>query len=452
MTEPSKTERSASETPEAPRVRDKSVRPSGLLPKNIQAWMVLGIALVMILVIALSGNKSPREGASQPAAKAPSVIDPNEARIQEYRNRIDEDARKLAAEQERLRGAKEAVGLAASQATGSTTMPGLPMRQQILEQTREERFAQSPSSQSPIERDREKREYESLFASNISLSYRKSEIAGKEAAPSAGGPGQPMASLSESPYGLLPAIMSALSAPQPQAQAAGQQSGAGAPPAPPNPASGDAASKPAPPPAAPKSDRPDPGLHRIPEGSVLEAVLTNRISGGAAGPVNCMITTDVYSPDGRFLLIPRGSRALGEANRVDSFGQERLAVVFHRLILPDGYSIRLDRSPALDQAGETGLHDKIDNHFLRNFGLSIAIGALSGLTQYNTRYGLDQSSGDVYRQGVSRSLGDTSVRILDRYLNLPPSFTIREGHRVKIYLAADIFVPAYGDYVSEKSR
>jgi type IV secretion system protein VirB10 len=103
----------------------------------------------------------------------------------------------------------------------------------------------------------------------------------------------------------------------------------------------------------------------------------------------------------------------------------------------------LDRSAALDQAGETGLRDLVDNHYARIFGMSLAVGALSGLTQYNTSYGLEVSSSDVYRQGISRSLGDSSTRIMDKFMNVLPTFTIREGHRVKIYLLSDLDLPAY---------
>src|SRR6202008_4359442 len=103
------------------------------------------------------------------------------------------------------------------------------------------------------------------------------------------------------------------------------------------------------------------------EGTVLEAVLTMRLDGYFSGPANCMVTTDVYSPHGVYLLIPRGSRVLGEVRRVDTFGQQRLAVVFHRLIMPDGYSVLLDQFQGLNQIGETGLKDKVNNHYVEIF-------------------------------------------------------------------------------------
>src|SRR5262249_49418397 len=146
------------------------------------------------------------------------------------------------------------------------------------------------------------------------------------------------------------------------------------------------------------------------------------------------------------LLIPQGARVLGEAKKVEGFGQQRLAVVFHRLIMPDGYSVNLDQFHGLSQSGATGLRDQIDHHYLQIFGASLAIGAIAGLAQANTRYGLSESAGDAYRQGVAGSLAQSSIHILDRYLNILPTFTIREGHRIKIYLSQDLLLPAYEEH------
>jgi len=65
--------------------------------------------------------------------------------------------------------------------------------------------------------------------------------------------------------------------------------------------------------------------------------LTNRLDGSFSGPVNTLVTTNVYAPDHQTLLIPQGTRVLGEAKKVESVGQQRLAVVFHRFVMPNGF-------------------------------------------------------------------------------------------------------------------
>jgi type IV secretion system protein VirB10 len=137
---------------------------------------------------------------------------------------------------------------------------------------------------------------------------------------------------------------------------------------------------------------------------------------------------------------------LGEAQKVDAFGQQRLAVSFHRLLLPNGISVSLDKFKGLNQIGETGLTDQVNHHYLEVFGVSLAIGAIAGFSQVNTGVGLDASATDAYRQGVAASLSQSSLRILDRYLNILPTFTIREGHRVKVYLSDDLFLAAYEEH------
>jgi type IV secretion system protein VirB10 len=140
---------------------------------------------------------------------------------------------------------------------------------------------------------------------------------------------------------------------------------------------------------------------------------------------------------------------MGQTKRVEGFGQTRLAVVFHRLIMPDGYSVDLDQFQGLNQIGETGLKDKVNHHYLQIFGASIAVGAIGGLAEIGTNttsLGLAETPADAYRQGVATSLSQSSMHILDRFLNLLPTITIREGHRVKVYFMQDLLVPDYAQH------
>ncbi len=183
------------------------------------------------------------------------------------------------------------------------------------------------------------------------------------------------------------------------------------------------------------------------EGTILETVLINRLDGGSAGPVECLLSTDVYSNDRQHLLIPAGAKLLGETKKVDTFGQTRLAVVFHRILMPDGYSVTLDQFKGLNQIGETGLRDQVNNHYLRIFGVSLAVGALGAIAETGTASSLTASSADLMRQGFAQSTAQSSAQILEKFLNVMPTVTIREGHRVKVYLAGDLALP---DYLNHK--
>jgi type IV secretion system protein TrbI len=185
----------------------------------------------------------------------------------------------------------------------------------------------------------------------------------------------------------------------------------------------------------------------LPEGTVIEAVLTNRLNGDAVGPVDGMITSDVFEPGTRVLLIPQGARVLGLASAVSSLGQARLAVAFHRILVPGlrTYSIPLEKPvSALSQAGDVGLHDKVNSHYASIFGASLAIGAIGGLAQIgNGTSGFGYNPSVEIRNGMTQSMGQSSARVLDRFLNRMPTITIREGTRMRILLTDDLELPPY---------
>jgi type IV secretion system protein VirB10 len=182
------------------------------------------------------------------------------------------------------------------------------------------------------------------------------------------------------------------------------------------------------------------------EGTTVDTALVNRLDGEFSGPVKVMVTNPVYSQNRQHVLIPEGTFLLGEVQKVSGFGQRRLAVVFHRMLMPDGYSVDLDQFHGLDQAGETGLTDKVNNHYLRIFGASIALGIISGAAEATANGGYNQSGSDALQQGMASSLSQESAHVLDRFINVPPTITIREGHRIKVYLTQDLLLPAFENH------
>lgn len=424
--------------PTPPTVQNRASKPSGVLPRNTQTWVIIGLATVMIAAIAFSGGPAPAERTPPVVAKGPNAVDPNQARINDYRNRIDEQARRLAAEQAQLMQAKQTAG-AVPPPVGGAQSGGPPAYTGYPPSSAGSYVPEPRPDRNDLKAEKEKREYLSLFASNVALTYRPDVQ--KATTDGIGSQVGPVSAPGVVPY--LPVPATVVQAP-PVVEPAkaerharieeGQEE------------------------QTPEQDRHRKSAdytdlnrsggkpYRLFEGTVLEAVLTNRLNGSFSGPVNCMVTTAVYSHDRQRLLIPKGSRVLGEAKRVENFGQQRLAVSFHRIIMPNGYSVSLDEFQGLNQIGETGLRDKVNRHYVQVFGASLAIGAIAGLAQANTRYGFDMSGTDAYRQGVASSLAQSSMRILDRYLNILPTFVIREGHRVKIYLADDLLLPEYGQH------
>ncbi len=179
-----------------------------------------------------------------------------------------------------------------------------------------------------------------------------------------------------------------------------------------------------------------PGWERIHEGSFLEAVLLTQLSGDFPGPVLAMVSVPFYSADRQRILIPRGTRVVGTAQAVQDPDQSRLAVAFHRLLLPGGGWVDLEFT-GLNQAGEGALQDQVDRHYSSTFAAAGAVGVVSGLA-------LAGGSPFGLRSGVGQGLGQSATGVLDRFLNRLPTLTIRAGHRLRIWFTSDVLVPRAG--------
>lgn len=420
-------------------IKNKAPKPPGLLPKNVQSWVIVGIAVLMILIMWLTGGKKPQSAAKAalPNVLATPPVEVNETKIAELQNRIQELQRQQLAAESAL--AQQTRILGSSPQEQAATQGGPP---------------NNPSTETPedaIKAERRKREYLSLFASNIALSYRKltaNTASGSPSAESHDTPAQspqgpeaaelaqllklaPSVNLTQSPSAAPTDTISATQKERAAAESRNERKESSATP------------------SRDLLNAADGKNYIIFEGTVLETVLINRLEGQFSGPVECLLTSDVYSHDRQHLLVPAGTKVLGETKKIDAFGQTRLALVFHRLIMPDGFSVSLDQFKGLDQIGSTGLKDQVNNHYLRIFGTSLAIGALGAVAEAGTGGGLSTSNGNLMRQGFAASTAQSAAQILDRFLNVLPTVTIREGHRVKVYLSNDLALP---DYQNHKMR
>lgn len=396
-------------------LRDHRITPRGVLPRHLQTWAMVAVAGAMLVVIVVTGRptapRRPADASSSPATA--SALPPD--RLRRYQEQLTEQEARLRKE------------LADAQASAVST-PETPAPTPAGPQT------------DPIADERRRREYASLFAESVAFTRR---AAGSAA------PAQGARVRSDTDSALTEAISrAALAATVPPPVRTSATQSDQSPQTPAQAGAQPAAGPPAPSPAASQMPtRPPEGSRRLLEGTVIEAVLTNRLEGSFANPVNAQVTTPVYDGTRQIVLIPSGARVLGTASPVQEFGETRLAVRFHRLVMPDGTTYDLDQFTGLNERGDAGLSDQVNRHYLQIFGASIALGSLSGLAQFATRSGssADYGFSDAFGQGMGASLATSSGRVLDRFLNVLPSVTIREGHRLKIYLTRDLDLPAYRD-------
>ncbi|MBU2605179.1 MAG: conjugal transfer protein TraI [Alphaproteobacteria bacterium] len=172
-------------------------------------------------------------------------------------------------------------------------------------------------------------------------------------------------------------------------------------------------------------------------GSIIPAALITGIRSDLPGLVTAQVTQNVYdSPTGRILLIPQGSRLIGDYDADVAFGQSRVLLAWNRLILPDGRSIVLDRQPASDPRGFAGLQDGTNYHWagvLKAALISTLLGVGSEMGSGN-----DSDLTRAIRRGTQDSINRAGEQIVSRELNVRPTLTIRPGFPVRVLVTRDL--------------
>ncbi len=178
-------------------------------------------------------------------------------------------------------------------------------------------------------------------------------------------------------------------------------------------------------------------------GAVIPAALVTGIRSDLPGQIVAQVTQNVYdSPTGRSLLVPQGTRIIGQYDNGVGFGQRRVLLVWNRLIFPDGRSIVLERQPGADAQGYAGLEDGVDNHWwdlIKAAGLSTLLGI-----------GAELASDDndrlirAIRDGAQDTINQAGQQIIQRQLQVAPTLTVRPGFPVRVIVTRDLILEPYG--------
>jgi type IV secretion system protein VirB10 len=166
------------------------------------------------------------------------------------------------------------------------------------------------------------------------------------------------------------------------------------------------------------------------EGTVMAAVLETALNSDVPGLARAVITRDVASFDGARVLIPRGSRVIGQYKSGVALGQSRAFVIWNRLIRPDGASVEIT-SPGTDALGRGGLEGKVDRHFLRRFGGAI----LLSLVSTGAASGSNKDAAII----IAGARGaDAAAVALQKELDQPPTIKVPQGAAIRIFVARDL--------------
>ncbi|TAH68492.1 MAG: TrbI/VirB10 family protein [Rhodopseudomonas palustris] len=183
-------------------------------------------------------------------------------------------------------------------------------------------------------------------------------------------------------------------------------------------------------------------------GTVIPGALITGIRSDLPGLITAQVSENVYdSPSGKYLLIPQGTRLIGQYDSQVAFGQSRVLLVWTRLIMPNGKSIVLERQPGADTAGYSGLEDEVDNHW----GALFKAAMLSTLLSVGSEVGTTGTENDLVqaiRRGGAQSSNQVGQRVVSRNLDIQPTLTIRPGFPVRVLVNRDLVMAPYAQEVA----
>lgn len=199
----------------------------------------------------------------------------------------------------------------------------------------------------------------------------------------------------------------------------------------------------------------------IAQGKMIEAILETAINTDLPGSLRAVISRDIYAESGRNILIPKGSRLIGQYNNDIQRGQVRVIVSWSRVIRPDGVDVAID-SPGTDQLGRAGMTGIVDNKMFDIITNSILVSAFTvggaiavdgieksqGLTS-STTTGTDGSSTssqtgtttDFAVLDAVKDVSNVAQSIVGDMLNEQPTIVVNQGARIKVFVNRDLVFP-----------
>jgi type IV secretion system protein VirB10 len=169
--------------------------------------------------------------------------------------------------------------------------------------------------------------------------------------------------------------------------------------------------------------------HTIPQGAVIPAVLETALNSDLPGFARAIVSRDIKGFDGNVVLVPRGSRLIGQYKSNLSSGVKRMYVIWERLLRPDGVSIQLG-SPATDEIGRAGIAGEVDTHFLKRFGAAMLLSVVTGLATSHSGTAIVIGSSGGAQTAASDALGADA--------RIPPTVTVEQGTVIQVFVARDL--------------
>jgi type IV secretion system protein VirB10 len=174
------------------------------------------------------------------------------------------------------------------------------------------------------------------------------------------------------------------------------------------------------------------------KGSSFKCSQRTRIVSTVPGMTACTVTRNVFSDNGNVLLIPRGSRVVGEYRSDVQQGMARIGVLYTQIDTPDGIRIPLN-SPGADSLGATGVPGWVDTHFWARFGGAILLSLLDDTAAALASASANRKNGQTFNFGnTADNANDVASKALENSINIPPTLYVNQGDEIVIFVARDL--------------
>lgn len=184
--------------------------------------------------------------------------------------------------------------------------------------------------------------------------------------------------------------------------------------------------------------------YQIFAGSVIPGILVTGMNSDLPGTVIGQVSQNVFdSIEGKYLLIPQGSKLIGIYDTKTSYAQTRGHVIWQRLILPNGKSMVLENLAGADQQGYTGFKDKVRSHYARVLWSALLGGAITGGVAAATHVDDEDSFKAEAGAQAASNISNATNNIVNKNLNIAPTVIIQPGYKFNIIVDKDLLLEPY---------
>jgi type IV secretion system protein VirB10 len=182
-------------------------------------------------------------------------------------------------------------------------------------------------------------------------------------------------------------------------------------------------------------------------GTVIPAALLTAINSDLPGQIIAQVTEPIYDhATGRTVLIPQGSRLIGQYDSQIAYGHERALIAWNRIVMPNGRSINIGSMEGADLTGASGLKDRVDGHFWQ-LARGILLSTVFSVGAASAQDASARSSGSLVLNsagtGVSTEAAQVGQQITSRDLGRQPTITVRAGWPLRVLVNKDMILAPY---------